>query len=86
MPRRLGERNREISLPHVLGGRYKRPIRMLGLHQLQFDVLLESQSSRHSFISVALARFPRDKPNCLSKCLFLVMQLNSQSIPQRTWE
>ena len=52
MPSGLGERHWERLIPNMLGCRHKRPIRMLGRHQLEFNVLLESQSNRHSIISV----------------------------------
>lgn len=52
IPSRLGERHQEHFISHVLGIGSKRPICTPGRRQLEFDLLLESQSKRHSFISL----------------------------------
>jgi hypothetical protein len=65
LPSRLGERHWERFIPHMLGSRYKRPIRMFGRHQFEFNVLLESQSN--SFISLVWLDSPHDTQNaCLN--------------------
>jgi hypothetical protein len=69
MPIRLGERHGERFIPHVLRSRYECSIRMLGWHQFEFDVLLENQSSRYSFISLVWLIFLLAIQNCLSKRL-----------------